>query len=144
MERQDAGSARSARSERGLSPDVDSLASEVIAAAIEVHRTLGAGCAEGFYERAMGHELALRRIPFERRAAVAVAFKGVPIGAMRLDLVVDERLVVELESVEALAPVQLAQALSYLRATGLQLALVINFNVPVLLRGVRRVIRTER
>jgi GxxExxY protein len=75
-----------------------------------------------------------------RQPAIGVVYKDRSVGDMRPDLLVAQRLVVELEATERLAPIHLAQALSYLRATRLPLALVINFNVPVLLRGVRRVV----
>jgi GxxExxY protein len=132
-----------ARDARGLEEpprEVDAVASAVLQAAVEVHRVLGPGFLEGVYEQALGVELTLRRIPFVRQPAMVVVYKDHVVGDVRPDVLVAERLIVELKTVDRLAPIHLAQALSYLKATQLPLALVINFNVPVLLRGVRRVV----
>jgi GxxExxY protein len=120
--------------------EVDQVASSVLQAAVEVHRVLGPGFFEGVYEEALDVELTLRGIPFVRQPAIGVVYKDRSVGDMRPDLLVAQRLVVELKAIDRLAPIHLAQALSYLRATRLPLALVINFNVPVLLRGVRRIV----
>ena len=124
--------------------ELDRLAAEVIAACIETHRILGPGFLETVYEAALSVELCLRGIPFRRRPPVELVYKGQPIGQHQLDFLVGERLVVELKAVEAFAPVHVAQVLSYLRATGLTLGLLVNFNSPVLLRGVRRIIHSRR
>lgn len=120
--------------------ELDRLASDVIAAAIEVHRTLGPGFLESVYERSLCTQLALEGIPFRVQVPIAIDYKGHPVGEGRLDLLVADRLVVELKAVEALEPIHGAQLRSYLKASGRSLGLLINFNVPVLLRGVRRVI----
>jgi GxxExxY protein len=120
----------------------DKLAREVIGAAIEVHRALGPGLLESVYEAALVVELTERRIPFVRQAHTELKYKGQPVGEGRLDLLVDEVLVVELKSVEALMPVHVAQVLSYLRASGCRLGLLINFNVDVLKNGIKRVVLT--
>jgi GxxExxY protein len=112
----------------------------VLQASVEVHRVLGAGFFESTYEQALDLELTLRGVPFVRQPAVTVAYKDRIVGEMRPDFLVAQRVIVELKTVDELAPIHLAQALSYLKATQLWLALVINFNVPVLLRGVRRVV----
>jgi GxxExxY protein len=117
------------------------LTHEIVGAAIEVHRHIGPGQLESVYQRALVHELALRHIRFRSQAAVAMQYKGVGVGDFVVDLIVDDRVVVELKSVEAFQPIHMAQVLSYLRATSLRLGLLINFNVPVLWRGVRRLIR---
>jgi len=116
------------------------LARQVIGAAIEVHRALGPGFLESVYEEALCVELGLRRIPFARQVAVGVAYKGTAVGESRLDLLVGGRLIVELKAAESLLPIHSAQVLSYLRATGNQLALLINFNVPVLKGGIKRIV----
>jgi GxxExxY protein len=139
MDRQDAKDARE-RDEPG--GEVDALACAVVEAAVEVHRRLGPGFFESIYEHALCFELTQRGIPFVRQPAVAIQYKDQIVGEARPDLLVAARLIVELKTVDALAPIHLAQALSYLKATALPLALVVNFNVPVLLRGVRRVVRT--
>jgi len=138
MNRQDA------RTPRVLFPEpdepLDQLASVVVAAAVEVHSQLGPGFLESIYDNAICIELALRGVPFQRQVPVAVTYKAHPVGGGRIDLLVADRLVVELKAVEALDAVHVIQVRSYLKATGCSLGLLINFNVPVLLRGVRRVI----
>jgi GxxExxY protein len=124
--------------------ELDALASKVIGAAIEVHRVLGPGFLESVYEAALCAELEARAIAFVRQAVVEVQYKGRTIGESRLDLLVERRLVVELKAVDSLAPIHVAQVLSYLRATECHLALLINFNVPLLRDGgIRRLIRSE-
>ena len=121
---------------------VDQFAHAVIGAAIEVHRALGPGYIESVYEEALCVELGLRRIPFERQVAVAVQYKGHAVGEGRIDLLVGEHLVVELKAVEELGRVHTAQVISYLKATRCQLGVLINFNVPVLRDGIKRVVRS--
>ena len=122
------------------SKEVDDLARKVIGAAIEVHRTLHPGYIESVYEEALAYEIGLNHIPYERQVKVKVAYKGHSVGEGRLDLLVAKILPVELKAVEALAPLHQAQLLSYLKMTGLQLGLLINFNVPLLKQGIKRVI----
>lgn len=118
----------------------DQLAHAVIGAAIEVHRILGPGLLESVYEEAMCVELGLRGVPFRRQYNVAISYKDHPVGGGKVDLFVDDALLVELKAVERLAEIHTAQAISYLRMTRRHLALLINFNVPVLKDGVKRVI----
>ena len=120
--------------------NLDALAHLVIGAAIEVHRELGPVYLEEVYEEALAVELGLRRLPFERQKPIAVYFKGQRVGEGRLDFLIAERLIVELKAVEALAPIHQAQVISYLKTTRLPLGLLINFNVPLLSKGVKRVI----
>jgi GxxExxY protein len=122
---------------------VDSLAHAVIGAALEVHRFLGPGFAESVYEEALAVELRVRSIPFARQVPIAVAYKGAVVGNARLDILVANELVIELKAVEVFAPVHIAQTISYLRATGHTLALLITFNVPELRRGIRRIAATR-
>jgi GxxExxY protein len=119
----------------------EGLAHEVIGAAIEVHRFLGPGYLETIYEEALSLELAIRNIPFARQVTFTIMYKEQAIGESRLDLLIGGRLIVELKAVDAFAPIHTAQALSYLKATGHRLALLINFNVPVLKEGITRVVR---
>ena len=107
-----------------------------------MHRTLGPGFLESVYEHAMCVELGLRNLPYRRQVPVSVAYKGYRVGESCLDLLVADRLIVELKAVDSLAPVHWVQVRSYLKATQCVLGLLINFNVTVLLRGVRRVILT--
>ena len=123
-------------------PELDRLARELTAAATEVHRWLGPGFLESVYEEALCVELRHRGVAFVRQAPISVDYKGEPVGQSRVDLLIDSRLIVELKAVDSLAPIHLAQLLSYLKAARLPLGLLINFNVPVLLRGVRRVVLT--
>ena len=117
------------------------LTHAIVGAAIEVHRHLGPGHLEALYQRAMERELARRAIPFRAQAPIAVTYKGDPIGDAVADLIVDDSVIVELKAVTEIHPVHVAQVLGYLRATNLRQGLLINFNVPVLWRGVRRLIR---
>jgi GxxExxY protein len=119
--------------------NLNHLTESVIGAAIEIHRALGPGLLESVYERAMGIELSERGIPFETQVHVPIAYKGQSAGDLRLDLLVDRRLVVELKAIDALAALHQAQVLSYLRATNLTLGLLINFNVTQLVRGIKRI-----
>ncbi|MFA5028240.1 MAG: GxxExxY protein [Candidatus Methylomirabilota bacterium] len=121
-------------------PEVDRLARAVIDAAIEVHRTLGPGYLESVYEEACAIEFSLRKIPFERQRPIFVEYKGHPVGEGRADMVVDGMLVVELKAVEALAPIHKAQVISYLKASGFSLGLLINFNVALLKQGIQRIV----
>ena len=121
---------------------VDDNANAVIGAALEVHRILGPGFLETVYAEAMAVELDLRDIRFERQSPSALLYKGHRVGEGRLDFLVDGALVLELKAVEKLLPIHHAQVLSYLKSTGCQLALLINFNERLLRDGIRRVVRT--
>ncbi|MGI6354545.1 MAG: GxxExxY protein [Lentisphaerae bacterium] len=125
---------------REPSKEIDDLANAVIGAAIEVHRTLGPGYLESVYEEALAVELSLRKIPFEKQKPIGVEYKGHLIGEGRLDLLISNSLIVELKTVDALAPIHTAQVMSYLKALRLPLGLLINFNVPLLKQGIKRVI----
>jgi len=111
-------------------------------AAIEVHRILGPGLLESLYEGALCVELTRANIPFEQQARVRIRYKEHDIGEAKLDLLVSQQLVVELKTVEAVLPVPLAQLLSYLKIKRLRLGLLINFNVPILAHGMKRVVHT--
>lgn len=127
-----------------VEPDahLDALANAVIGAAIEVHRALGAGYLESVYEEALGVELTLRNIPFVRQQVVQVLYKGVQVGEGRMDFLVDGRLVVEIKTVDALIPVHRAQVISYLKALGQPLGLLLNFRAALLRDGLERVVYT--
>ena len=119
--------------------NLNHLTEAVIGAAIAVHRAFGPGLLETVYERAMSIELNERKIQFETQVQVPVLYKGQSAGDLRLDLLVDRRLVVELKAVDALTGIHQAQVLSYLRATNLSLGLLINFNVTQIIRGTKRI-----
>ena len=119
------------------------ISEQVIAACIEVHRHLGPGLLESAYEAALCEELKLRDISFERQVALPVSYKGKPLDqTYRVDLIVAGQLLVEAKSVEALLPVHSAQVITYLRVTGLETGLLVNFNTMVLRHGLRRLSRT--
>lgn len=118
---------------------LDRWSEAVIGAAIEVHRTLGPGLLESVYEVALCEELRSRSIPFERQKAVAICYRGSVLDVgLRLDLLVGDELVVELKSVDRLHDLHEAQILSYLRLANKPVGLLINFDVPILKRGIRR------
>jgi GxxExxY protein len=120
----------------------DERTRRIIGAAIEVHRHLGPGLLESAYEECLCHELHLRGIPFLRQVPLPVEYKGVKLDCgYRLDLLVDDAVIVELKCVDAILPIHEAQLLTYLRLAGKRVGLIINFNVPVLRKGiVRRVL----
>jgi GxxExxY protein len=119
--------------------DINDLTAEVIGAAIEVHKALGPGLLESAYEECLCHELKLREIQFERQMDLPIEYKGTKLDcAYRMDIVTDEQLIVELKSCESLQPIHQAQLLTYLKLTGLKVGLLINFNVPVLRQGIKR------
>lgn len=119
---------------------LNQLTQAVIGAAIEVHRELGPGFLESVYEEALSQELTSRNIAHVRQAVIHVQYKGNLVGEGKLDILIDNRLIVELKSVETLLPIHKAQVISYLKATGFFLGLLINFNVPVLKDGVQRIV----
>jgi GxxExxY protein len=121
-------------------PHQEELAKQFIDAAIEVHRELGPGYDEVLYENALAVELELRKIPFNRQKTIQVFYKGVSIGEGRLDLLLDNELVVELKAVDELNQKHLAQVISYLKATELPLGLLVNFHVDLLKKGLKRVV----
>ncbi len=121
--------------------DLNRITEQIIGAAIEVHRALGPGLLESAYEECLCRELALRSIPYERQRPLLVEYKGLKLECgYRLDLVVMDAVVVEVKAVSALEPIHEAQLLTYLRLGGWHVGLLINFNVPVLKNGVRRLV----
>ena len=121
--------------------NINDLTHEIIGAAIEVHRELGPGLLESAYEAALCHELALRSVPFNRQLPMPVTYKGVLIDCgYRLDLLVADRVIVELKAVERMLPIHEAQLLTYLKLSHLQLGLLINFNVTLLKEGIQRIV----
>ena len=112
---------------------------EILAACIEVHRHLGPGLLESAYELCLCRELSLRGVSFERERRLPLTYKGIDLECgYRLDVVVRDAVIVEVKAVERLLPVHEAQLLTYLRLTGMRAGLLVNFNVPVLRDGLRR------
>jgi GxxExxY protein len=119
----------------------EEIAKAVIGAAIEVHRELGPGFLESIYRRALAYELSSRRIVAEQEREIAVPYKDIQIAGQRLDLLASGRVIVELKCVEEFAPIHQAQLISYLKATGLRLGLLMNFKAAVLKDGIKRIVR---
>ena len=130
------------RGESRVDQETEDLAEQVIGAFIEVHRVIGPGLPESVYRNALSYELALRGIPHVCEAPVPIIYKGKLVGEGRIDLLVADRLIVELKCVEVLSPVHRAQAIAYLQAKKLKLALLVNFNVAILKDGLKRVVNT--
>jgi len=117
----------------------DPRTSRIIGAAIEVHRVLGPGLLESAYEECLCHELYLRGLSFERQVALPVSYKGLQLDCgYKIDVIVEREVVVELTAIEKILPVHEAQLLTYLKLSGKGVGLLINFNVPLLTRGIIR------
>ena len=115
------------------------LSDAIIGAAIEIHRSLGPGLLEAVYEECLARELTLRMIPFERQKPIPLVYKDLKLECgYRLDFLVRNRIIVEIKSIEAIAPVHESVMLTYLRLSQSPLGLLINFNVPILKDGIRR------
>ena len=125
--------------EPSIQGERDSLTDSVIGLAIEVHRALGPGLLESAYQECLCYELKANGIAFGRQVALPVVYKSVKLDCgYRMDLVVDDRLVVELKTVEKILPVHEAQLLTYLRLSGIRTGLLLNFNTSVLKDGIKR------
>ncbi len=121
--------------------DLNQLSSQIIGAAIEVHSHLGPGLLESAYEECLCRELTLRGIGFERQKALPLEYKGAKLDCgYRLDLIVENILILELKVCEKIEPIHRAQILTYLKLTDLRLGLVLNFNVAVMRDGVIRIV----
>ena len=119
----------------------EKLTEQIIGAAIEVHKQLGPGLLESTYQACLCHELELRGISFECQKPLPLEYKGIRLECgYRIDLLVAGLVIVELKSVEALAPIHEAQLLTYLKLTGVKVGLLISFNVVVLKEGIRRLV----
>ena len=117
------------------------LTEVIIGAAIDVHKSLGPGLLESAYEECFCHELALRGVICERQKPLSLSYKGLKLDCgYRMDVVVDNRVVVELKSIERILPIHEAQLLTYMKLSGLKTGLIINFNVQVLKEGLRRMV----
>ena len=124
-----------------MDDSTNALTYAVIGAAMEVHKHLGPGLLESAYEECLCRELSLRGIPFQRQVELPVEYKGIRLNVgYRTDLVVKDLVVVELKAVEKLEPIHEAQLLTYLRLSGMRIGLFINFNVPVLKDGIKRLV----
>ena len=121
--------------------DINVLTGKVIGAAIEVHKQLGPGLLESAYEECLCHEFQLREIAYIRQKSLPIEYKGVKLDCgYRLDIVVEDLVLLELKSCDKIEDIHRAQLLTYLKLSGLKLGLIINFNVPVLRDGIIRVV----
>jgi GxxExxY protein len=122
-----------------MNSDLNQLTYKIIGAALEVHRMLGPGLLESSYRKCLCRELSVRGIPFEKELPLPLEYKGIRLDCgYRMDIVVARLVIVEVKSVEALAPIHDAQLLTYLRIGGYRVGLLMNFNVIVLKSGIHR------
>ena len=120
---------------------IDAIASGIVDAALKIHRELGPGLLESAYEVCLEHELTKRGYSVERQKAQPVRYDGILIDAgYRIDLLVDDLIIIELKAVTELAPIHQAQLLTYLKLSEKSLGFLINFNVPLIKNGIRRVV----
>ena len=121
--------------------DINQLSNKIIGAAIEVHKTLGPGLLESAYEECLCHELDLRGLSYERQKPLPVFYKGKKLDCgYRLDIVVNEGIILELKSCESIEPIHKAQLLTYLKLSGLKLGLILNFKTPMMKDGIVRIV----
>jgi GxxExxY protein len=119
----------------------DELSNTIIGAAIEVHKILGPGLLESTYEECLCHELNEREMAFERQKSLPLIYKDIRLDCgYRIDILVEKLVVVELKAMERIEPIHEAQILTYLKLSNLWLGLIINFNVPILKDGIRRIV----
>jgi len=117
------------------------ITEKVIGAAIEVHRHLGPGLLESAYEQCLCYELSSLGLQFQRQMPVPILYKGIKLDSVyKVDLFVEETVIVELKAVEELLPIHKAQLLTYLKASNTRVGLLINFNVPILINGLKRMV----
>ncbi len=122
----------------------EEVTGEIIGACIEIHREVGPGLLESAYQECLCYELSRRGLAFEREKALPVIYKTVRLDCgYRLDLIVEQVVVVELKTVDSLLPVHEAQLLTYLKLTGCEVGLLVNFNVAVLKNGLKRMLNTS-
>jgi GxxExxY protein len=124
---------------QGVPADVDASARAVVDAGLKVHKALGPGLLESAYEHCLAYELASRGLIVRRQVALPIVYEGTRLDAgYRIDLLVNEQVIVEIKSVDTLTPLHDAQVLTYLKLSKLRLGLLINFNTPLFKQGVRR------
>ena len=116
------------------------ITQKIIGSAIEVHSTLGPGLLESVYEEALSHEFNLRGIQYLKQHSIGLQYKGKDVGHHRLDFLVEDSVVLEIKAVESLHNIFEAQLLTYLQAAKKQVGLIINFNVPLLKQGIKRMV----
>ncbi|MBS0360704.1 MAG: GxxExxY protein [Proteobacteria bacterium] len=123
-----------------MPPEIDAVARQVVGAGLKVHKALGPGLLESAYEHCLAHELGLRGLAVARQLSLPILYEGYRVDAgYRLDLVVEDTVVVEVKAVESLSRLHEAQLLTYLKLSNRRLGLLMNFNVPLFREGVRRI-----
>ena len=121
--------------------DINKLSSKIIGAAIEVHKVLGPGLLESTYEECICHEMSFGGLSLERQKPLAIMYKGMKLDCgYRLDVVVENAIILELKSCEKIEPIHRAQLLTYLKLSGLNLGLILNFNVTLMRDGIGRIV----
>jgi len=120
--------------------NLNSLTERIIKCAIEVHKTLGPGLLESVYDKTMCYEIGVEGLRYLNQVVIPIMYKGTTLGEHRIDMIVEDEIIVEFKAVDRMDPVFRAQVLSYLRLTGKKLGLLINVNVPCLKDGVQRII----
>jgi len=121
--------------------DLNKLSSRIIGAAIEVHKALGPGLLESAYEECICHELSIGGLSLERQKPLAVRYRGINLDCgYRLDVVVEDAIILELKSCEKIEPIHKAQLLTYLKLSGFKLGLLLNFNVTLMREGIVRIV----
>lgn len=121
--------------------DIEQLGGEILTAAFEVHRELGPGLFESTYERCLLHELNLRGIQAQQQAVLPLVYKGVKLKeGYRIDLLVEEKIILELKTVSEINNIHLAQILTYLKLSNCNLGFILNFNVRMMKDGIKRVV----
>jgi GxxExxY protein len=124
-----------------LPEGIEPIAKAVVDCAFKIHRALGPGLLESVYETCLAHELVNRQISIKRQVPIPVVYEGLKLDAgFRLDLLVNDLIIVEVKSVDRDAPIYLAQLMTYLRLSGKRLGFLINFNVTTIKSGIRRVV----
>ncbi|MEX2113503.1 MAG: GxxExxY protein [Pirellulales bacterium] len=122
--------------------DVEAVVAQVVDAALQVHKALGPGLLESVYEACLCHELAKRRIQFVRQCSLPVVYDGLRLeSGLRIDLLVDGSVVVEVKAVEQVTPLHDAQVITYLKLSNLRVGILINFNVRLIREGIKRLVR---
>ena len=121
--------------------NLNQLSSKIIGAAIEVHKNLGPGLLESAYEECLCHELSIQGLLFEKQKPLSIDYKGKKLDCgYRLDIAVEKAVIIELKSCEKIEPIHKAQLLTYLKLSGLNLGLILNFNVPLMRDGIVRIV----
>jgi GxxExxY protein len=121
--------------------EIESIAKTIVDSALKVHRALGPGLLESVYELCLAHELRRRGVQLESQVKLPITYEGLTIDAgLRLDMIVARKIIVEVKSVERMVPVFDAQLLTYLKLTKLRLGILINFNVPLIRDGIKRIV----